>query len=438
MFLHVAAHDVCQPYPGRLGYYPGMAMASWVVVGLSVVAACSGGGGDGPVVVHVPSAGLRVLFNEADGSLSASVTSDASATATAVIHTGASVTVIPCDPCGPSQYPGEVTMVRALQPGDEITIVHSPVSSSLGFATVVVPDFPGAIAYSVATPCGEAVSTGRSHSILYQMESDCQSGDMTLIAVPIMDTSTYAPFEYFATQEGVPFNNNSVTTITDTWHPDLDATATITNAPAGSNIEHVRGVPHLRGQYVRVTGVAANGEAVLPLRAPVAKQVMVKTTVAGPGGLQVIRQVIDGTKPGYRLDVGAVLLPSAKATLDAPTEQVSLSTDRTAPIDFVMVSFTKTLFETCIPPQGPDGGGGCVMFTWSIFGPAIEDFTLPEIPPDAPDILPRTGTTPVTVTLGESDGLAGYRAVRADVWSAYDECLTDAPRQRGTLSRASM
>jgi len=416
-----------------------MAMASRVV-GLSVAAAaCGGGGGPGPVVVHVPSAGLRVLFNEADGSLAASVKSDASATATAEIHTGASVTVIPCDPCFPSQFPGEVTVVRALQPGDEITIVRSRVSSSLGFATVALPDFPGAIAYSVATPCGTSVTTGASHTVLYPMESDCQSGDMTLIAVPIMDPTTYAPFEFYATQAGVPFHNNSVTTITDTWHPFLDATATVTNAPAGSNVEHVRRVPDVFGHHARVTGVAADGAAVLPLRAPVAKQATAMTTVVGPDGHQgVIKQIIDGTRPGYRLDVGAVLLPWPRATLDAPTARVSLSADRTAPIDFAMVSFTKTLYETCIPPQGPDGGGGCVGFNWSIFGPAIEDFTLPEVPPDVPDILPHAGTIPIKVVLGESDGLAGYAAVRADVWSAYDECVTDVRRQRGTLSRASM
>jgi hypothetical protein len=397
-------------------------------LGLILLAACS------PVVAHTPDAtsidstpdapthgmvtvkvfdinnegavvvGAPVVFIEADGTLAGHPLTGTDGTASADVHTGASATAVVA---GTSST--FIMTATGLQPNDNIILGPSaPPSMDLGTFSVSFPTYTGAASYYVYGPCGSSSSS--TPPVTLSMRSDCKLDSMDLIVIPRDSANTNLAY---LTKTGVPFMTNGTTTITGAYSNLAAFTANLSNLDAMiTNAEVTRYVPDQFGFSSFSSGTPVNSAVTLMAPGPTGAQALVQTTLSRSTNVQqVVRQGIAGNVQSYGLDASTTLLPwISSPTFDLANHKVTISTDTTGTTnDAPDVAFAELGYQRTV-------NGTSTTFTWIIFGATATDMTLPLLPVEVGDVMPKmTDTTPlIEAAMLEADTLNGYADVRTD------------------------
>jgi hypothetical protein len=397
-------------------------------LGLILLAACS------PVVAHTPDAtaidstpdaqthgmvtvkvfdinnegavvvGAPVVFIEADGTLVGHPLTGTDGTASADVHTGASATAVIANTT--STY---IITATGLQPNDNIILGPSaPPSMDLGTFSVSFPTYPGATNYYVYGPCGSTSSS--TSPITLSMRSDCKVDLMDLIVVPRDSANNDLAY---LTKTGVPFATNGTTTVTGAYSNLAPFTATLSGLDAMiANVEVTRYVPDRFGFANSSSGAPMNGGLTLTAPGPAGAQALVETTLSRASNIrQTVQQGIAGNVQSYGLDASTTLLPwLAAPTFDLANHKVMLTTDTTGTTnDMPDVAFAEITYSRTVNSTG-------MSFDWLMFGATATDMTLPLLPVEVGDVMPKmTDTAPfIQAAMLEVDTLNGYADVHTD------------------------
>jgi hypothetical protein len=415
-------------------------------LGLIALAACS------PVVAHTPDAttvdsspdapthgmvtvkiydvfnsgavvvGTPVVFVEADGTEVGHPVTDATGVASADVHPGASASVVL-----KSGTNTRIQTLLGLKPGDNIILgPATPPSTDVGTFSVSFPTYSGATSYDVFGPCGS--SNGTVSPITLTMRSDCKLDTMDLTVVPRDSSSTGLAY---LTKSGVPFVASGTTSITGSYSGMAGFTATVTNLNAViTSVTVERRVPDNFGFFNEQNGTPTNGTVTLNAPGPAASRAQVETTVQKPGSIQVLIQGIAGNVQTYGLDAGMTLLPWVDTpAFDLANHKITMSTDTTGTTnDTPDVAFAEAEYSRTV-------NGTTTDFEWLIIGPAATDMTLPQLPVDVGDVMPKTTDTSgfLDAAMLEADGINGYDDIRLDVYKNINSAT--APLHPTTMTK---
>jgi len=354
----------------------------------------------GAVVVGIP-----VVFIEADGSLVGHPVTAADGTASADVHTGASATAVIAQ-----ANSTQIETVVGLVPGDHVNIGPSGApATAVGSFSVSFPAYSGATSYNVYGPCGS--TSGTASPVVLQMQSDCKLDTMDLTVVP-MDSGGNGLA--YLTKTGVAFVANGTTTMTGAYTGMSAFTATVTNI--GSTVTQVgvgRFVPDTNGFSNQTSGAPTNGMITLMAPGPSGTKALVSSQFSTANSQQAVLQSIAGNVQTYGLDAGMTLLPwvgpmvfdLANHKIMVPTSTAGTTSD--APdVFFVQAGYSRTVGMTTS------------NFMWVVIGPTATDVTLPVLPVDVGDVMPKATDTSQGLfgVMLEADTYNGYNDVRQDLY----------------------
>jgi archaellum component FlaF (FlaF/FlaG flagellin family) len=401
----------------------------------------------GPVHVTVANAAaatcmpdVHVVFIDVD-STPTDVTIDANGAASADVFPGASVTVV----CARTSGNYSVVHVQDVEPGDDIALDATAFfngaltadQTAAGTFEISFPAASGATSYTIYYPCGSVVSSQRTN-VQLPMKAGCVSSPMDLVVVA--NTNQYAE------AANVTFTNNGSVTVTDTWHPFVQTTATYTSGDAfcsdpnspdyPCDIRTARFVPDLAGRRPMTPLTVSGATGTLMTTGPGASSAVVQTTLGTNGPeYQTFTDVIGGTDTSYALDFATHELPwMCQKTAQCP--QFS-GADATLTIP-VNGTGAYDLFEADVTFTR-----GQQIFVWRIFGPTAGNVTFPQLPASVSVVQPTSvdHQSSTHARICESDALAGWRISRQAPFESLATCLqsTDptARRYPGTHNRLS-
>lgn len=397
-------------------------------LGLILLAACS------PVVAHTPdgttidsspdapthgmvtvkvfdinnqgavAVGAPVVFIEADGTLIGHPLTGTDGTASADVHSGASATAVVA-----TASTTFIMTATGLEPDDNVILGPSaPPSMDLGPFSVSFPTYSGATSYYVFGPCGSGSSA--MPPVTLNMRSDCKLDSMDLIVVPRDSANNNLAY---LTKTGVPFVANGSTTVSGAYSNLAAFTATLSGLDAMiTNGQVTRYVPDQFGFSNSSNAAPVNGALTLMAPGPSGAQALIQTTLSRATNIQqVVRQGIAGNAQSYALDASTTLLPwIAAPTYDLANHKVMITTDTTGTTnDMPDVAFAELGYQRTVNTTS-------TSFEWLIFGATATDMTLPLLPVEVGDVMPKmTDTMPlIEAAMLEADSLNGYADVRTD------------------------
>lgn len=374
----------------------------------------------GAVVVGVP-----VVFVEADGTLVGHPVTASDGTASANVHVNASATVVIT-----TQGSTQMQTLTGLQPGDNIILGPTTgTPTQLAGFSVSFPTYPGAVSYDVYGPCGSTNTT--TSPIALSMQSDCKLDTMDITVVA--KSMSASPLAY-TTKTGVMYVANGTTAITGSYSGLSPFSASYTDMNAViTNASLTRAMPDGFGYSGGTSGTPANGTLSLMTSGPAGAKATVSTSFSKTGSSQLVQQEIDGNAQTYGMDVGMTLLPwVGSPTLDLTTGKVTVPIDMTgtttdAPdLYFAQIAYSRTVGTTT------------TNFAWLTFAANAGDFTLPALPMEVGDVMPKPTDTNQGGFGGmvESEILNGYGDVRSDVYTKIN-AVTNAPHPTAMRVRES-
>jgi hypothetical protein len=369
-----------------------------------------------------PAAFIPVVFIDPDGSLVANVMTDISGKAQADVLPGASVSAVWLT--SPGQY--RIQTVLAVKPGDDLVLGSVlPDSTAAGTFTVTFGPVAGASFYYVYGPCGNVLTSGTS--AMLNMTNDCKQSPME-IQVHATDP-TGAGIGYID-HLGIPFMPGGNVSLGSPSMPYQTLNAQYSNVPSAvMSVNLVRAAPDGFGYMSNGSGVPMGGMLSLNTQGPWTSTAQAQSIFTNASGSrQEVKEVIAGNATTYSLDAGGKLLAwVSMPTLDPTTGIISVPVDATgtsgdAPDLFVL----HQLF-----------GRAGTDIDWTIFGPSPSDVTLPHLPASVGAVNPMAGdfASPGQVTIADADDIAGYDAIRNNVYAATNAFY--ASRGTATLVRIS-
>jgi hypothetical protein len=366
----------------------------------------------------VPLAGVPVVFVNPDGKAAGEAITDASGIATGTILPGASVTVV----YGGTTLTPLLETVRAVAPGD--TIVVGPLNAAGGVATgtftASLPDYPGSISYDVYGPCGPTSGTAAGSGVLtpitLSMSSSCQEPSMDLLAIA-HNSDKIA--DAWLEQAAVPYTDGGSTTMPDAWQAFQAVTLTYSNvAASGVSVIYASDtVPDSQGYQVAGYASLGTEPSTESFNLPGTATALVVTdfTHATGGGQQQLYDVVDGTKAAYTVDLSTALLPFiAFPSLDSASGAVNVTGATAGDVLDVSVQYSRVI------------GGNTMSFTWEVWTPPTESFTLPTLPTDLVANYPAAGdtTTGQNATLYGADAITDWSQIRGKLFGGFDAYIT--------------
>jgi hypothetical protein len=351
-------------------------------------------------------AGVPVVFVEADDTLVAHPVTDQGGVATADVHIGASATVVIT-----TQGSTQMTTLLGLKPGDDIILgPRSGTPTDAGNFTVSFATYPGASNYTVYGPCGGTNSA--TSPVVLPMQSDCKKDTMDLMVVAYDVNNN--PFVYL-TKSGVTFAAGGSTAVTGTYLGIQNATLSYTNVPAAvTNVYPARDIPDNYGFARGGGGAPAGGTFSTTLPAPQGAKALVITEIDNSTGAnQTFNEVIDGNTLTHGMDVGATALPwIGTVALDAANHKITVPIDPTGTSgDMPDAFFAETAYSRTVDQTN-------TSYAWLVLGPTPGDMTLPTLPPEVGDVMPKATDSPGTsiAVMVESDAIASYDVIRQDIF----------------------
>jgi hypothetical protein len=357
-----------------------------------------------------PLAGVPVVFVDPAGAIIAEVATDANGKASAVILPGSTVTAV--YNAGTTNV--QLETVLAVAPGDTITIgpQYQGQGSGSGSFTVDVPDYPGSQSYDVYGPCGSsngaAAGSGALSPVVLGFSDNCTESKMDLVAIAL--NSDHNP-DAWLENANVAYTDGGSATLTGTWQPFMQWTATFTNMTGVSLVYVNDMVPDANG-YQR-SGYA---QPTLTLDVPGAATALVETdfTHQSGGGQEQMYEVVDGHKATYDVDVQAALLPFiGYPTLDLSSATISIPFEpggNDGDVLQVQAGFSRVVNDVTH------------SYSWEIWSPPTASITLPPMPSDLADTEPTANDSTGNgyATLYGADAITDWSQVRGTLFSAWD------------------
>lgn len=408
-----------------------VAMVSSYVLWSVIVAACGHASqGDHPdpasasdasaapvtVVVTVgaqPIAGVHVYFVNADGSPVATVDTDATGTAQAIMQAGGSVTAIDPFPVsmssvGVAANNNFLATIMAVKPGDRLVMHTRDVATAEFNITLRAPIETNATGYTVLTTCGDG-SLGRGQdgvgpSGLVGLFACNGAADIAIVSHGASGVGGVSnPISGLYHPNAAVAADGVVDLTAEAYKPLVPVTFTYVNAPSAPiSVEHSLRLPH--GQLgpfsATVTaGTATSLEPMLPAGTSV-----VSTLVELTGDHQVIEAVPVTTS--YTLDLKDVLLPEipARPSFDVATGRASWTEGTIGATPDVAV-------DTISVVRGEEPSRR--HWQWAIAAPYKRgELAFPKLPTDVFDWTPTAGDHIGVgeVTIAQITG--GYDALR--------------------------
>jgi hypothetical protein len=363
-----------------------------------------------------PAVGASVVFLDPDGTLVKRTATDTSGKASADVLPGASVTSVAL--LGASY---QIQTVTAIRPGDDLVLGSKP-ARAVGTFSVTYPTSTNtsATAYLVASPCGTVTAfpdamTTTTMTTSLTMSDSCVESSMEIVVMP--EDASSVPLGTIS-KAGVAFQDGGSTTITGAYLPVRSFTGSYTNIDPGiTSLSMLRSVPDGFGVGTSDALAPPTATTVLHASGAVGSGARIATHAATTTrSIADVRQSISGMAATYGLDIGATLLPwLEQPTFDPATGKLTVPVDSTgtttAAPDFfrVVLSYRRTDASTT------------TGYTWTVFGPAPGDVTLPVLPVELGPIAPIASDTisSVSAQMIDADTLAGYDDVRGDLNAAF-------------------
>lgn len=376
----------------------------------------------GAVVVGVP-----VAFVEADGTQVGHPVTGTDGVASADVHAGASASVVIA---GANNT--QIQTLFGLQPGDNIILgPELAASTQVGTFSVTFPAYGSATSYSVYGPCGYNSGTPMAPTVL-TMYSDCKLDTMDITVVPLDASGTGLAF---LTKSNVAFVSGGSTVVTGSYTVMSPFTATLTNLNAIiTNANVTRYVPDNYGFSNNASGTPAMGTLSVSTPGPVAAKALVSTSLSTANSSQLVMQGLAGNVQTYGFDATMTLLPWVnKPTFDVANHKIMISTDTTGTTtDTPDVVFSQVAYSRTV-------GTTTTSFNWLAVGATATDMTLPLLPVDVGDVMPKSTDTinGVVAAEVEADTLNGFGDVRLDLYKSINS-VTNAPHPTAMKVRESL
>ncbi len=354
-----------------------------------------GGGGQGPVTVHVttrdgsglPDLGATVFFAAADGTFIGMTTPDATGLATGVVADGGSVTVRHGGGGVPSWW--TVTDVAI---GDELWF-GDPARQGAGQMTATVPVASGAIRYEVRGPCASSVQAATT-TIVVTLAPGC-STTRPLLAVAERGA---LPSQYIVVPAATPVDGATLA-IVGPWTDGVGGvTASVTGIPVGAT-------------SIRATGtIFADDRAVVAVPATQTPGDPLGLTFVRPAGFDdgMSVSLSFNTTGSYFVTRYVAPVPATPVAIDATPRLPAISG---AAGDATGVSWTLT---------GPGAADGILVFTEQLGEKGEVTSTWRFVtPPDRTRLVyPRVPDAPFggydSMLVLDVDIVAGYDGFRPD------------------------
>jgi hypothetical protein len=291
--------------------------------------------------------------------------------------------------------------------------------------TVSYSAYAGVDHYEVHTRCA-TTNVGTTTSAALDLPVGCATSPLDIEVHAKSSTGvTLAATE----QANVAVTAGGSTTITDTWHPPVQLTATYTNPTTMvTGIAMDRYSPYMRGTPVAQASGTASATTTLMANVSLPARAVVSSQFTCPMGTspdclatgsgsatQAISQVVDGTQTAYALDIGANLLPWIKALYVPQTTTLQITTAGSGAFDVVETNLRFTRGQN--------------IYTWRVFGPVADTFAYPALPataPGDPTIRPSDVESSYQAFIGDSDAINGYRDAIKNPFEALGTCESSA------------
>ena len=352
--------------------------------------------------------GVQVVFVEPNG-MRHRVVTDNEGIASAVVPAGSSVSAVWLQ--NSNYY--QIETVQNVSPGDHINLVGTNSDYTLvGQVNISYPAQAGVSYYYVYGPCGSWYA-GNTTSIKYDIRGYCapKDGKMTISVTP---RDPNGQVMGYIDMVDVAYTDGMTVNLSGTYRTLNSFTATYTNLDAQvagyismSRYVAPRGYSTGDGQQITTTMTTLTGTTPTST-APAFVQTTLYDNMSGQ---QRIYQKLAGNSLAYNLDVRANLLAFlGYPTLDPMTRKITTPTSTTTPYDaaYARVYYSHHL-ATDAGPQGID-------VSWSIVGPSLDGFTLPDLGPEVGDFGVAVGDDIYNgqATILESEGIASYDVVKPD------------------------
>ena len=397
------------------------------------------GAADSPVTLSVtsggaPRAGVRVYFIAADGTPVKTADTGADGTASAVMATGGSVTVLDPTPPRPGQAisDDELVTFMAVKPGDHLKLSNSdraPVTIALTARSVT-----GATSYDVFTTCGNGTLSpdaggAPTASGTVALRGCHGAADVAIVAskvAPQTNVSTPISGLFHA---GVIIDGGAVNLV-DPYEALTDVAITYTHAPAGGSprVSRTTLAPHGRLGPFNVSVSGANGTLAGAIEEPAvaAASSAVTAVFELPSGEH---EVIDwGTSSTpYALDLSSVLVRSLTGpSFDFPSGAVVWSETADGAVPDATIAVIEATRDAASR-----------HWVWVVLAPHTENkLALPRLPTDVADWRPVAGDIAPIDHVSLMTLTGGYDALRAKGIDFGDQ--GDLALIAGTTGRLAM
>lgn len=357
-----------------------------------------------PGQTGTPFAGVPVVFIDTDNTVTR-VTSDTNGKAQATVHPGASVSAV--EQVSSTSY--NIFSVLAVKPGDDITLGFvNQNTTEVGTYSISFSSDPNGPnnGYTFYGPCGS--DDGTANHVLH-FQPDCvPSGTFSVYGI---ETNPSTGAVVASTDKNGLVYSNGGSAFLSGWVPPVNFQANYSDIPSFvTNVGLTRSSGYYSNGYqVSAPSMSPSGTTlVLSLVGPSATLDAFAQSIFGrndTGAQQEVVQKIAGNAATYSLDVGQKTIPWLGAlVIDPSTESITLPVDGTAPVDGFITEFSynRTVNTTT------------TNYRWDLIAPKAGDITLPAIPIDAGDVMPKATDSlnnPIGI-LVESDQLNGYDDLR--------------------------
>ncbi|HTJ46978.1 MAG TPA: Ig-like domain-containing protein [Kofleriaceae bacterium] len=376
--------------------------------------------------VATPTPDIPVVFIEADGTVTANVTTGADGTATANVLAGASVTVI----YGSGTSDRRLETITGVKPGDNLTVgpmgYPSREKTSAAYTANVPERFSIDALYEVYGPCGSSSSnlagSGAPTPVNLAFYKDCEADPMNLLAIAYNnDRIADGYIEQTGVAEGAGSGD-----MPNNWQPFATTTSTFTNIPTAdvTSISMDKLAPDIYGWDQNGYTFDGNTTQTITFSAPLTASALMLTRFNGDNGReQRLYEIVDGTKTDYGADVTATLLPWLSIPgLDRANHTITVTVTGTGSGD---------VFDAEVDYYRTDANQNTTSIAWQIFGPTAGDLVMPPLPAALADNLPQSNDVVQYsfADLVEADGVASYDDLRGDLFGA----LAAYQRGRGAI-----
>ena len=346
----------------------------------------------------VPYVGQPVVFNRPDGTIAATIMTDANGYAEAALDAGGTVTGVV-----PSQHWRE--SVFDVQPGDDIRLWIPSNPASAGSFTIGFAPFPSADHYVLGLPCSRSIDGANTIAVMppsttIVVPGGCQKSAALLTIAALSSTNVLLAT---VAASNVPFVAGGSVTVSQPWRSPADMTFGYVNLDGTvREIETSRGTPLATSIGTVLFPQGSTAQAVVA-NAPTTTAMNVSFFIEEPAAARCGQSIytVDADAGPRTIDFAALRLPWLEpTTYDVATRTFTMPTPH--PADLFRIDLLYNTNDEI----------------WDVDLPSTaSSFTLP--------VLPDTLTLSEPpfyfyANLIESSAVAGYAAARQDPDAVLD------------------